>query len=147
MSDIESVYLSRIRSASRDDRNEVERGLSFAPKFDANGLITVVTTDADSGDVLMVAYMNDEALAKTMAIGEAVYYSRSRQEIWHKGATSGEFQTVVEMRVDCDQDAIVLKVKQQGGGCCHVGYPNCFFRSVAIPAGGDADKPLPLAAP
>lgn len=147
MSDTEAIYLSRIRAASREDRKEVEQGHFFAPKFDANGLITVVTTCADTGDVLMVAYMNDEALAKTLAIGEAVYFSRSRQEIWHKGATSGEFQTVIEMRTDCDQDAIVLKVKQQGGGCCHVGHPNCFYRSVAIPAEGDADKALPLAGP
>ena len=90
------------------------------------------TTDAHSGDVLMVAYMNEESLRKTLEIREAVYYSRSRQVIWHKGATSGEFQKVIEIRIDCDQDCIVLKVEQQGGGCCHVGHPSCFYRKVDL---------------
>jgi phosphoribosyl-AMP cyclohydrolase len=118
--------------APRDDRKEVENGLAFAPKFDASGLIPCVTTDASSGDVLMVAYMNEASLKRTIEIGEAVYYSRSRQEIWHKGATSGQIQKVVDMRIDCDQDCIVLKVEQTGGGCCHTGSANCFYRSVDL---------------
>ncbi len=117
---------------SRDDRKAVENDLVLAPKFDENGLIPCVTTDAATGEVLMVAYMNAESLCKTLEIREAVYFSRSRQEIWHKGATSGEFQKVVEMRIDCDQDCIVLKVAQQGGGCCHVGHPSCFYRKVDL---------------
>jgi phosphoribosyl-AMP cyclohydrolase len=93
-------------------------------------LITAVVTDATSGDLLMVAHMNAEALDRTLATGEAHYWSRSRGALWHKGETSGEIQTVVELRIDCDQDAIWLKVTQQGGGCCHVGYPSCFYRVV-----------------
>jgi phosphoribosyl-AMP cyclohydrolase len=89
-----------------------------------------VVTDAANGDVLMVAHMNAQALEQTLATGEAHYWSRSRSALWHKGATSGEIQTVVELRIDCDQDAIWLKVNQQGGGCCHVGYPSCFYRVV-----------------
>jgi len=120
--------------ADRADRHAVETGLAFAPKFDADGLIPVVTTDARSREVLMVAYMNAEALRRTLALGEAVYYSRSRQELWHKGATSGQIQRVVEMRVDCDQDTLVLAVEQAGGGCCHVGHPTCFYRTVDMDA-------------
>ena len=120
---------------SRNDRKAVEEGLAFAPKFDEKGLITAVATDADSGAVLMVAYMNEEALRKTLEIGEAVYYSRSRQEIWHKGATSGHTQKIREILIDCDQDAIVLKVDQAGSGCCHVGYESCFYRAVPFGRG------------
>ena len=121
-----------ITFASRNDRKEVENALLFAPKFDADGLIPCVTTDATSGEVLMVAYMNEESLKTTIRIGEAVYYSRSRQEIWHKGATSGQIQKVKELRIDCDQDCIVLKVEQTGGGCCHTGNTNCFYRQVDL---------------
>ena len=95
-------------------RAEVEEGAVFTPRFDANGLVTVVATEADSGAVLMVAHMNAEALKRSIETGEAWYWSRSRQELWHKGATSGQIQTIVEMRVDCDQDAIWLKVKVGG---------------------------------
>ncbi len=108
----------------------MEEGAGLALRFDAQGLITAVATDAASGDVLMIAHMNAEALELTLATGEAHYWSRSRGELWHKGATSGEIQQVVELRVDCDQDAVWLKVRQQGGGCCHVGYPHCFYRVV-----------------
>jgi phosphoribosyl-AMP cyclohydrolase len=108
----------------------LEEGASLTPRYDAQGLITAVATDAVSGDVLMVAHMNAEALERTLATGEAHYWSRSRQELWHKGATSGEIQKLVELRIDCDQDAVWLKVEQQGGGCCHVGYPSCFYRVV-----------------
>ncbi len=100
------------------------------PRYDAQGLITAVVTDAVSGVLLMVAHMNAEALERTLATGEAHYWSRSRGELWHKGATSGQIQTLVELRIDCDQDALWLKVQQQGSGCCHVGYPSCFYRVV-----------------
>lgn len=119
---------------------DLEEGLEFAPKFDAQGLIPCVTTDASSGEVLMFAYMNAKALSETIRLGEAVYYSRSRAELWHKGATSGHVQKVVEMRVDCDQDCIWLRVDAQGKGACHVGYRSCFFRRV--PVGPDAARAL-----
>jgi len=119
--------------AKRGDKKAVEEGLKLSPKFDAAGLLPVVATDAVTGDVLMLAYMNAEALAKTIATGEAYYWSRSRSELWHKGATSGHVQKIVELRVDCDQDAIWLKVTVGGtGASCHVGYKSCFFRSVPI---------------
>jgi phosphoribosyl-AMP cyclohydrolase len=108
---------------------EREEGRVLAPKFDARGLITCVTTDATSGDVLMVAHMNAEALLKTIETGEAWYWSRSRKSLWHKGDTSGQIQTVTEMRIDCDQDAVWLKVNVAGdGGCCHTGRRSCFYR-------------------
>ena len=123
----------------RRDAKVVEAGLGFAPKFDAAGLITAVAVDAEDGVVLMVAYMNEESLRMTLACGEAVYYSRSRQEIWHKGATSGHTQEVVEMRTDCDQDALVLRVRQRGAGACHTGNRSCFYRRVAgVGEGGAA---------
>jgi phosphoribosyl-AMP cyclohydrolase len=115
--------------------NEVEEGRNFMPKFDSNGLITAVTTDAKSGDVLMVAYMNDDALKRTIETGEAWYYSRSRRKLWRKGETSGHVQQVVEMRIDCDQDAIWLKVAQQGGAC-HTGRRSCFYRAVPLGSSG-----------
>lgn len=134
---------SQITFASRDDKKQIEEGLQLAPKFDANGLIPTITTDFESGELLMVAYMNEEAFKKTIEIGEAVYYSRSRQEIWHKGLTSGHTQIVKEIRVDCDQDAVWLRVNQQGSGSCHVGYRSCFYRSV--PFGEHAGDELKLA--
>jgi phosphoribosyl-AMP cyclohydrolase len=109
---------------------EIEEGLAFAPKFDAAGLIACVVTAAHGGDVLMVAHMNEEALAKTLATGEAWYYSRSRQALWKKGETSGHVQRVAEMRVDCDQDVLLLKVEQVGAGACHTGRRSCFYRAV-----------------
>jgi phosphoribosyl-AMP cyclohydrolase len=113
------------------DKAELERGSVLSPRFDANGLIAAVATDADSGEVLMLAWMNAEALERTLATGEAHYWSRSRGELWHKGATSGQVQTVAEVRIDCDQDAVLLKVRPQGdGGACHVGFRSCFFRVV-----------------
>ena len=103
----------------------------LTPKFDADGLVTCVATDANSGDVLMVAHMNAQALAKTIATGKAWYFSRSRRALWKKGETSGHTQRVIEMRVDCDQDAVLLKVDVQGdGGACHVGFRSCFYRVV-----------------
>lgn len=113
------------------DKHALERGDVLAPRFNADGLICAVTTDADSGEVLMLAWMNAEALARTLETGEVHYFSRSRGELWHKGATSGQVQKLVEMLVDCDQDAVLLKVRPQGdGGACHVGFRSCFYRAV-----------------
>ena len=118
--------------AMRGSMQEVEEGRAFAPKFDRDGLVTCVATDARSGEVLMVAHMNAQALAQTIATGQAWYYSRSRAELWRKGATSGHVQRVVEMRVDCDQDAVWIKVEQEGAGACHTGRRSCFYRAVPL---------------
>jgi phosphoribosyl-AMP cyclohydrolase len=114
------------------DKTELEEGLALAPQFGADGLVTAVVTDAASGDVLMVAHMNAEALAKTIESGEALYYSRSRKKLWKKGEESGHVQRVVELRVDCDQDALWLKVEQLGPGACHTGRRSCFYRAVPL---------------
>ena len=112
---------------------QVEEGHDLAPKFDANGLMPVVTTDVHTGDVLMVGYMNDEAFAKAIETGEAHYYSRSRQAVWHKGATSGLVQKIIELRIDDDQDSVWMKVDVAGSGAsCHVGYMSCFYREVPM---------------
>ncbi len=111
------------------DKGALERGDALAPRFDANGLVAAIAQHAETGEILMLGYMNAESLARTLEIGEAVYFSRSRNEIWHKGATSGQIQTVLELRVDCDQDCVLLKVLPQGdGGACHVGFRSCFYR-------------------
>jgi phosphoribosyl-AMP cyclohydrolase len=116
---------------------ELEEGTVLSPRFGADGLITCITTDAVTGEILMVAHMNAEALARTLETGEAWYWSRSRGELWHKGATSGQIQTVLEARVDCDQDAVLLKVKVAGdGGCCHTGRRSCFYRKVETSGAG-----------
>jgi phosphoribosyl-AMP cyclohydrolase len=117
------------------DINDIEEGLGFQPKFDAAGLVTCVATDAGTGEVLMVAHMNDEALRKTVASGEAWYYSRSRKSLWRKGESSGHVQRVVEMRMDCDQDAIWIRV-EQSGAACHTGRRSCFYRKVTAGEGG-----------
>jgi len=128
------------------DKSAIEEGLAFAPQFGSDGLITAVATDVVSGDVLMVAHMNAEAVAKTIETGEAWYYSRSRKTLWKKGESSGHVQRVKEMRVDCDQDALWLKVEQAGGGACHTGRRSCFYRAVPLGKAGaklefrDADK-------
>ncbi len=129
-----------IAFAARTSVEQVEEGFDLAPKFDENGLIPVVTTDHASGELLMHAYMNAEAFQKTLELGEAVYFSRSRQKLWHKGATSGLVQIVKEIRVDDDQDCVWLRVDVQGGASCHVGYRSCFYRSV--PFGPDAGGAL-----
>ena len=109
----------------------LERGDVLSPRFDTNGLIAAVAQHAQTGEILMFAWMNAEALARTLELGEAVYFSRSRGELWHKGATSGQIQTVVELRIDCDQDCVLLKVLPQGdGGACHVGFRSCFYRVI-----------------
>jgi phosphoribosyl-AMP cyclohydrolase len=120
--------------APRGSEAEVEEGRALAPKFDADGLVTCVATDAGTGDVLMVAHMNAAALAHTIATGEAWYFSRSRQALWRKGETSGHVQRVVEMRIDCDQDAVWIKVEQAGGAACHTGRRSCFYRAVPLGA-------------
>jgi len=111
----------------------------LTPKFDASGLITCVTTDATSGEVLMVAHMNAEALRRTITSGDAWYYSRSRGKLWRKGETSGHGQRVVEMRLDCDQDAVWIKVEQGGPGACHTGRRSCFYRAVRLEKESPAD--------
>ena len=129
--------------AARTTVEQVEEGLALAPKFDADGLIPCITTDANSGEVLMLGYMNGEALQQTIATGEAHYWSRSRQCLWRKGATSGLTQKVVEMRIDDDQDAVWLRVRVAGSGAsCHVGYRSCFYRSVEL--GGPSGEPARL---
>ncbi len=112
--------------------HDIEEGLALLPKFDADGLVTAVVTDAGTGDVLMVAHMNAEALAKTIETGEAWYFSRSRRKLWKKGETSGHVQRVQELRVDCDQDAVWLKVVQEGEGACHTGRRSCFYRAAPL---------------
>lgn len=117
---------------ARESIEQVEEGTDLAPKFDERGLITVVTTDVNSGELLMQGYMNAEALRLTIETGEAHYYSRSRQTLWHKGRSSGLVQTVRELMVDDDQDCIWLKVAVAGGASCHVGYRSCFYRRVPV---------------
>ena len=118
------------------NKSEIEEGLAFAPQFGADGLITAVVTDIKSGELLMVAHMNAEALRKTIESGEAWYYSRSRKALWKKGESSGHVQRVVELRVDCDQDALWLKVEQDGPGACHTGRRSCFYRAVTLGKSG-----------
>ena len=127
-----------VRFQARKTIEQVEEGNDLAPKFDDRGLITVVTTDFDSGELLMQGYMNTEALQRTIETGEAHYWSRSRQVLWHKGATSGLVQTVRELLIDDDQDCIWLRVDVAGGASCHVGYRSCFYRKV--PVGADYAK-------
>jgi phosphoribosyl-AMP cyclohydrolase len=118
------------------DKAALEEGAAFSPRFDASGLVTAVVTDAGDGEVLMVAYMNREALAKTLETGIAHYWSRSRETLWKKGETSGNIQRLVELRTDCDQDAVWLKVRVEGeNATCHTGRKSCFYRKVELEAG------------
>ena len=116
----------------RDNIREVEEGKYLSPKFDENGLIPVITTDFQTGDILMHGYMNDEALKKTIETKEAHYWSRSRKKIWHKGQVSGFVQIVKEIRIDDDQDSVWLSVDIGNGASCHVGYRSCFYRSIPL---------------
>tara|TARA_Y100000590_G_scaffold115458_1_gene131792 strand:+ start:1428 stop:1895 length:468 start_codon:yes stop_codon:yes gene_type:complete len=116
----------------RDNIKEVEEGKFLEPKFDKNGLIPVITTDYKTGDILMHAYMNDEALKKSIETKEAHYWSRSRKKVWHKGQVSGFVQKIIEMKVDDDQDSIWLSVDIGKGASCHVGYRSCFYRSIPL---------------
>ena len=129
------MSVASVKFQARQSIEQVEEGSDLAPKFDDRGLITVVTTDASTGELLMQGYMNAEALALTIQSGEAHYFSRSRQVLWHKGATSGFVQKVRELLVDDDQDCIWLRVDVSGGASCHVGYRSCFYRRV--PVGGE----------
>ncbi len=126
---------AKITFGTREDKKALEEHPVFAPKFDADGLIPAVAMDAETKEPLMLAYMNAESLQQTLALGEAVYFSRSRQEIWHKGATSGHVQKVKEIRTDCDQDAVILYVEQLGAGACHTGRTTCFYRVVDLEKG------------
>lgn len=126
--------------ALRGGKAEIEEGEGFSPKFDSDGLIPAMAMDATTKEPLMLAYMNAESLRRTLEIGEAVYWSRSRQEFWHKGATSGHIQKVVEIRTDCDQDALVVMVEQIGAGACHTGRNSCFYRKVIAGAAGEMAK-------
>ena len=124
-------------SPPKANTTDIEEGTSFAPKFDADGLLAVVVTSAETGEVLMLAHMNSEALARTIETGEAQFWSRSRKRLWRKGEESGNTMCVVEMRTDCDQDALWLKVEMAGvGACCHTGRKSCFYRAVPIGKGG-----------
>lgn len=127
--------------ASRTSVEQIEEGYDLAPKFGPDGLMPCITSDASSGEVLMLGWMDAEALRRTLELGEAHYFSRARQRLWHKGATSGLVQKVVEARIDDDQDAIWLRVEVAGSGAsCHVGYRSCFYRAVAV--GQEAGQPL-----
>jgi len=131
------------RFAARGDHDAVELGTGFAPRFDADGLITAIVTDAGSGEVLMVAHMNEEALARTVATGSAWFWSRSRRKLWRKGEESGNTLAVCEMRVDCDQDVILLQVEMAGDAvACHQGFRSCFYRTVPLGAEPTPDLAL-----
>ena len=132
------MSVAPVKFQARHSIEQVEEGNDLAPKFDDRGLITVVTTDAESSEVLMQGYMNAAALGLTISTGEAHYYSRSRQVLWRKGATSGFVQTIRELLVDDDQDCIWLRVDVTGGASCHVGYRSCFYRRV--PVGDEFDS-------
>jgi phosphoribosyl-AMP cyclohydrolase len=123
--------------APRGSKHDLEEGPAFAPKFDADGLIVCIATEVHTGDILMVAYMNEEALRLSIETGIAHYWSRSRQSLWRKGDTSGQVQTIIEMRTDCDQDAIQIVVEAGGDGkACHTGRRSCFYRRVELGAQG-----------
>jgi phosphoribosyl-AMP cyclohydrolase len=135
--------MSAFQFARRGDEHAAESGTALSPKFDADGLVTAVAVDADRGDVLMVAHMNAEALARTIETREGWFFSRSRQRLWRKGEESGNTLAVAELRVDCDQDAILLKVRVAGSGVvCHTGHRSCFYRSVPLGAAPQPDTAL-----
>ena len=117
--------------SARGSKEELETGSAFAPRLDADGLIPCIAQDAASGEVVMFAWMNATSLQRTIETGEAHYYSRSRQELWHKGGTSGNVQKVTEIRADCDQDVVLIRVEVQGDGVsCHTGVRSCFYRKI-----------------
>ena len=124
--------MSEVLFEKRKSVEQIEESTELAPKFDNNGIIPVVTTDYSSGEVLMQGYMNEEAFKKTIETGEAVYFSRSRNTLWHKGKTSGLIQNVREIRIDDDQDSVWLSVDIGNGASCHVGYRSCFYRSIPL---------------
>ena len=124
--------MNDINFEKRISIKQVEESTELAPKFDQDGLIPVVTTDYNSGEVLMQGYMNKESLKQTITLGEAVYFSRSRKTLWHKGKTTGVKQKIREIRIDDDQDCVWLRVEVKGGASCHVGYRSCFYRSIPL---------------
>lgn len=132
--------------AERTDKEQIELGIKLTPKFDENGLIPCITVDSGSGEILMFAWMDREALQETLKSGTATYFSRSRGKLWVKGEVSGRVQQVDEIRVDCDQDVIQLRVTVKGEGACHRGYRSCFYRSVSDRSTGKLtfieDKPV-----
>ena len=130
--------MSEVEFEERKTIEQVEESTELAPKFDKEGLIAVVTTDFSSGEVLMQGYMNKESLKQTITLGEAVYFSRSRKALWHKGKTSGLIQKIREIRIDDDQDCVWLRVEVKGGASCHVGYRSCFYRSVPFGKSGSS---------
>ncbi len=131
------------RFAPRGDHDAIELGTGLMPKFDADGLVTAVAVDATSGEVLMLAHMNAEALARTIESGSAWFYSRSRKRLWRKGEESGNTLAVHEMRIDCDQDAVLLRVEMAGDAvACHQGYRSCFYRTVPLGAAVTPDLAL-----
>lgn len=137
----QEMKMIQLEFHSRDSVEQVEEGTDLAPKFGPDGLLPCITTDVHTGEVLMLGWMNADALRLTIETGEAHYFSRAREVLWHKGATSGLTQRVVEARVDDDQDAVWLRVDVAGSGAsCHVGYRSCFYR--AVPVGPDAGQPL-----
>jgi len=124
---------SPVFAAPSASKTELEEGTLFTPKFDAQGLIVCITTEASTGTILMVAYMNEQALQLSLRTGIAHYWSRSRGELWRKGDTSGQTQHILEISTDCDQDAILLKVRVDGDGkACHTGRKSCFYRKVIV---------------
>ena len=130
---------TRVEFEAPGGRAEIEEGVRFTPRFGPDGLIACIAIDDQDGTVLMLAHMNAESLSRSIETGEAWYWSRSRGELWHKGATSGQVQRIVEMRVDCDQDALLIRVAVAGdGGCCHTGRRSCFYRVVSRETGTDA---------
>jgi len=118
------------------DKTELETGNALTPRFDENGLITAIVQDNSSGEILMLAHMNALALQKTIETGKGYFWSRSRQELWLKGETSGNLLFVQEIMIDCDQDAIILKVKLEGSGACHTGARSCFYRKLETDSSG-----------
>jgi phosphoribosyl-AMP cyclohydrolase len=124
---------------------KLEETLALTPRFDAQGLVACIAVDAASGEVLMLAHMNADALRRTLETREAWYWSRSRQELWRKGATSGQTQKIVEMRVDCDQDALLIRVAVGGdGGACHTGRKSCFYRKIDLSAARAGEPKLAM---
>lgn len=132
--------MSELQFSPRPDKKELDESRAFSPKFDTNGLIAAMAIDHVTREPLMLAYMNEESLKMTIETGEAVYYSRSRQELWHKGATSGHTQQVHEIRTDCDQDVLILYVTQKGAGACHTGRRSCFYRAITFPEKKTVEK-------
>ncbi len=123
------------------EKAELEEGALFQPKFDGDGLIPCICQDADSGMILMFAFMNEESLKESIRTKTAVYFSRSRQKLWKKGESSGNVQHIVDIRTDCDQDVVLIRVRADGAAC-HMGYPSCFYREVSLPAVEDAPVAL-----